>query len=116
MMWLGNVLMAVGVGILIVMVPFWWMLRRINARLDAKLQELGRELESKFIPLDVELDNGMYFCYNAKDRSFVCQGRTALEIRESFENRFPGHVAFLNNQEAVPELTQELIKLKSQDA
>jgi len=111
----GDIMIGIGVLIFIAIGAFWLFLRRLNRQLESKLKEVMEEIQDRFISLDVEIDNGMYFCYNAKDRSFVCQGRTALEIREAFESRFPNCVAFLNNEEAVPELKKELMELKASE-
>lgn len=116
LMWIGNFLISLGIVLFAAAFFFWLFLRRLNVKLDAKIQEISKELEDKFIPLNIELDNGTYFCYNARDNSFVCQGQTALEIREAFQNRFPNCVAFLNNDEAVPELKKEFLELKLGEA
>ena len=117
LMWLGDILIGVGIVLLVGSFFFYLWLRKLNTKLEAKLKELGDNLESRFIPLDIELDNGMYFCYNARDNSFVCQGRTALEIRETFQSRFPNCIAFLNNENDgnIQQLKQEFLELKASE-
>ena len=65
------------------------------------------------IGLDIEVDNGVYFCYNHTDKQFVCQGGTVAEIRKSFGERFPGKTAYLagGDPAVVDTFKTELLKL-----
>lgn len=116
MMWLGNVLMAIGVGVLIVMVIFWFMLRRINAKLDSQIQDLLRQAEDSLIGIEVEVDNNQYFFYNSKDKSFICQGATAEQLKQGFMTRCPNKNAYFasGDERAIEYLTQEFARLKNE--
>ena len=116
LIWLGNVLMATGLGILITLGIAWLWLRRINNRLEQQLAELVNELENRIIGLDVEVDNNQYFIYNTKDKSFICQGATAEEIKEKFLTRCPGQNAYFagGDAQAIEYLTQEFVRLKDE--
>lgn len=113
--WLGDVLIIVGMVVFVVAGVIHYILRRVNRRLEEQLAQLTASLESRMVHLNVELDNGMYFCYNKQDNSFVCQGATALEIRQAFDARYPDKIAYLNNQQDVPELVEQILKLKENE-
>ena len=64
----------------------------------------------KIIPLTVEFENNLYYCYNSKTNQFICQGADVKEIIEKFKERFPGLNAFFESgdAEAVETLKQQL--------
>ena len=37
-------------------------------------------------------------CYDDRDKSFVCQGRNYEEIVQSFKERFPNRIFFINDR------------------
>jgi hypothetical protein len=113
---LGNILMIVGVVLLVGLVVGWYILRRFNDRLEQQLTELVEELENRIIGLDVEVDNNQYFLYNTQDKSFVCQGATAQEIKQKFLARCPGQNAYFagGDERAIEYLTQEFVRLKDE--
>jgi len=116
LIWLGNIMMIVGVVLLVGLVVVWYILRRFNDRLEQQLAELVEELEDRLIGLEVEVDNNQYFLYNIKDKSFVCQGATAEEIKERFLARCPGQNAYFagGDERAIQYLTQEFVRLKDE--
>jgi hypothetical protein len=113
---LGNVMMIAGIILLVGLAIVWYILRRFNDRLEQQLTELVEELENRIIGLDVEVDNNQYFIYNTKDKSFVCQGATAEEIKEKFLARCPGQNAYFagGDERAIQYLTQEFVRLKDE--
>jgi hypothetical protein len=113
---LGNIMMIVGAIMLVGLVVVWYVLRQINDRLEQQLTELVQELENRIIGLDVEVDNNQYFLYNTLDKSFVCQGATAEEIKERFMTRCPGQNAYFagGDERAIEYLTQEFVRLKNE--
>lgn len=116
LIWLGNVMMIAGVILLVGLVVVWYILRRFNDRLEQQLEELVQELEDRIIGLDVEVDNNQYFVYNTKDKSFICQGATAEEIKQKFLARCPGQNAYFagGDERAIEYLTQEFVRLKDE--
>ena len=64
----------------------------------------------KIIPLTVEFDNNLYYCYNSKTNQFICQGENVDEIISKFKARFPGLNAFFDsgNETAIATLKQQL--------
>ena len=109
-------MMIVGVILMAVLVIGWYVLRRVNDRLEQQLTELVEELENCIIGLDVEVDNNQYFLYNTLDKSFVCQGATAEEIKQRFLARCPGQNAYFagGDERAIEYLTQEFVRLKDE--
>jgi len=116
LIWAGNVMMILGMILLVGLVVVWYILRRFNDRLEQQLGELVKELEDRIIGLDVEVDNNQYFIYNTKDKSFICQGATAEEIKEKFLARCPGQNAYFagGDERAIEYLTQEFVRLKDE--
>ena len=113
---LMDILSAVGIGTLIgfVIVGFyvWILYRRLKSRIDRMINEIIQEAEANLVGLDIELDNGTYFCYNNEDKQFICQGSTVAEIRQAFGARFPGKTAYLagGDPRVVAEFKTELLK------
>ena len=106
---------AIGALIGFVLVGFyvWILYRRLKVRIDRMINEIIKQAEANLVGLDIEVDNGVYFCYNNKDKQFVCQGTTVAEIRRAFSDRFPGKTAYLagGDPRVVAELKTELLKL-----
>ncbi len=116
LIWLGNVMMIAGIILLVGLVVVWYVLRRFNDRLEQQLAELVQELEDRLIGLEVEVDNNQYFLYNIKDKSFICQGATAEEIKQRFQARCPNQNAYFagGDERAIEYLTQEFLRLKDE--
>ena len=116
LIWLGNIMMIVGIILLVGLVVVWYILRRFNDRLEQQLAELVEELEDRLIGLEVEVDNNQYFLYNIKDKSFVCQGATAEELKQRFMARCPNQNAYFagGDERAIEYLTQEFVRLKDE--
>lgn len=97
------------------------VVRRWAERLRKMLEEAMAEetntnapekikIDDKIIPLTVEFDNNLYYCYNSNTNQFVCQGSDVKEITEKFQQRFPGLNAFFNSgdEQALKTLRQQL--------
>jgi hypothetical protein len=116
LIWLSNAMMIAGIILLVGLAVVWYILRQFNDRLEQQLTELVEELENRIIGLDVEVDNNQYFLYNTLDKTFVCQGATAQEIKEKFLARCPGQNAYFagGDERAIQYLTQEFVRLKDE--
>jgi hypothetical protein len=110
---IGAVIIGVGIGIALVMLYDWSVYRGLVRRVDRMVLDMVAEAENSMIGLDIELDRGVYFCYNSKDQQFVCQGRTVAEIRQVFGARFPTKTAYLagGDPAVVEQFKTELLKL-----
>ena len=110
-------MMVAGAVLLVGLVIFYFWLKRINHRLESALTELVEQLEDQMVGLEVEVDNGVYYCYNSKDKRYICQGTNAREIIDRFQARYPNKTAFLAGEPedpAVAELVEQLIRLKGE--
>jgi hypothetical protein len=121
LMWLGEVVMVTALVIMAFNLLVFWIARRIEARIEARMveevSEIAQDLEAeKLIALTVEVDGDQFLCYNAQTMTFVCQGRDLKEIRERFRERFPSKSAAIYNgdESAVTVLRTQLNELKKE--
>ncbi len=114
---LVDIVVAVAVGALlgfgIVGIYIWYLYQKIKSRIDRMIAEVVDEAAANLVGLDIEVDNGVYFCYNSEDKQFICQGKTVSEIRQAFGARFPTKTAYLagGDPRVVAEFKTELSKL-----
>jgi hypothetical protein len=108
-----TVLVGVGIGFVMLGLYIWVLYQRIKSHVDQMVERIINEAEADLVGLDIEVDNGVYFCYNNEDKQFVCQGTTVAEIRTAFQARFPDKTAYLagGDPRVVAELKTELLKL-----
>jgi hypothetical protein len=106
-------LVGIGIGFGMLGLYIWVLYQRIKGRIDDMVDQVINEAEANLVGLDIEVDQGRYFCYNSEDKQFVCQGATVAEIRTAFQSRFPGKTAYLagGDPRVVAELETELLKL-----
>jgi MarR-like DNA-binding transcriptional regulator SgrR of sgrS sRNA len=88
-----NVLLGIAIGIGMVLLYAWYQFQILKSQINHIIDQTIAEKSA--IELEIEVDKGVYFCYNNKDKQFVCQGKTATEIRETLQERFPGKAAYL---------------------
>ena len=113
----GGILMFIGVGFVMLGLYIWILFQRIRGRVDHMVNQIIQEAEADLVGIDIEVDQGRYFCYNSKDKQFVCQGTTVEEIRQAFRSRFPGKTAYLSGGDptVIAEFKTELTKLKTNE-
>jgi len=109
----AGIFMGIGIAFMALSLYVWILYHRIKHRVDRMVQEVVSEAEANLIGLDIEVDNGVYFCYNNKNKQFICLGKTVTEIREAFGARFPGKTAYLagGDPAVVEQFKTELLKL-----
>ena len=114
---IGAVLIGIGIGISVIAVYLWLLYYQIKNRIDLLVREVIKEAETNLIGLEIEVDKGVYFCYNNTDKQFVCQGSTINEIRQAFQERFPGKTAYLagGDPAVVEKFRTELTELRSNE-
>ena len=103
---LNDFILAVAVGIAtgfgMIVLYAWYLYRDLKSRVDKMIEEVIAEHEANMVGLDIEVENDVYFCYDTRDKQFVCQGPSVVEVARAFRNRFPGKTAYLaNGDEAV---------------
>ena len=64
-------------------------------------QTMAEIQDGSLIPLTVELDNNIFFCYNMLTKEFVCQGTDLNEIMKKFTERFPDTMLSFYNDNSV---------------
>jgi len=109
----GGILMGIGIGFIMLGLYIWILFQRIRGRVDHMVNQIIQQAQTDLVGLDIEVDNGVYFCYNNEDKQFVCQGTTVAEIRTAFQSRFPGKTAYLagGDPRVIAEFKTELLKL-----
>jgi hypothetical protein len=114
---LGGILMGIGIGFVVLGLYIWVLFQRIKGRVDRMIREVIEEAEADLVGLDIEVDQGVYFCYNSEDKQFVCQGGTVAEIKQAFQARHPGKTAYLAGGEpaVVEQFKEELLRLSTND-
>jgi hypothetical protein len=88
-----NVLFGMALGVSMVVLYAWYQFQLLKSQIEEIIDQAVEEKSS--IELDIEVDKGVYFCYNSESKQFVCQGTTAVEIRQALQNRFPNRTAYL---------------------
>ena len=109
----GGIVMGIGIAFIVLGLYILILYQRIKGRVDSMVKQIVQQAEANMVGLDIELDKGVYFCYNNKDKQFVCQGSTVKEIRQAFQQRFPDKTAYLagGNPAVVEQFKTELLKL-----
>jgi hypothetical protein len=117
LMFVGNVLIGIGIGILLVVVMIWAVIRRFNKNLDGMVRETLEEVKASLVGLVIEEDGGQLYAYREEDRQFICQGRDITEIRKKFHEQYPDKTAYLSGGDPVliERLKAELAKIKEQE-
>ena len=105
--------MGIGIGFVVLGLYIWILFQRVRGRVDRMVDQIIQEAAADLVGLDIEVDNGVYFCYNNKDKQFVCQGTTVAEIRQAFQARHPGKTAYLagGDPRVVETFKTELLRL-----
>ena len=90
---ISDILLGIAIGIGMVLLYARYQYQRLKSQIDQIIDQAITEKSA--IELEIEVDRGVYFCYNNEDKQFICQGTTATEIRETLQTRFPGKAAYL---------------------
>ena len=87
---IGDIVIGVGIGIILSVVFFNWVVNRIGERIESELEQQHN------IGMRVEVDQNIIYCYNSETNQFLCQGQTLKEIAEAFQARFPHLGAYID--------------------
>ena len=112
-----TLLIGMGIGLGLVAFYIWRVMARFEQEIDRHIKNAVKEVEKALLPVIVEQDGDEIFVYSEKDRQFLVQGRSAKEIRERFDQRFPDRIAYLSSGDPalIERLKAELKALKEQD-
>lgn len=92
-----------------------WVMRRAIDRIVSKIDQELAEADTDTGPkLRVELDQNIYFTYNASNNQFVCQGTSVQQLRERLSEMFPGQTATIieGDPSVLAAMQQELEQTK----
>ena len=100
-------------GIVIAGILIYLYIRGLILSVMRELDEHIERAANTLMPVIIERENGVLFCYDKQDKQFICQGASVAEIREAFGRRFPDKTAYLDggDEELVTELRKELKEL-----
>ena len=116
-----NVVVGALIGAGITLTAIAWyvyiVISRYEREIKAHVRDAVRQVEQALLPVIVEQDGDEIFVYSEKDRQFLVQGRTAQEIRERMDQRFPDKIAIMagGEEQLVERLRAELKALKEQE-
>lgn len=107
-----EILIGIVLGIVIAIVVIYLYIRSLIKQVMMEIDELIDVAKNQMMPVIVERENGIIYCYNKDDNQFICQGTNLSEIKAAFKARFPDRTAYLDggNLELVEELRGELKK------
>lgn len=113
-----TLLIGIGIGLGLVALYVWHVFARFEKELQGRIRTAVHEVEQALLPVIVEQEGDEIFVYSEKDRQFLVQGRTAQEIRERFDLRFPDRIAYMagGDEALIERLKTELQALKEKDA
>ena len=118
---LFDLILAFVCGFIVAIVFVNWAMNQMAHRIRQSIRQALNEetdelsikdqvIEGKIIPLTIEVQNDLYYCYNSNTNQFVCQGSDVEEIIQCFNKRFPGLDAALESgdEQALNTLRQQL--------
>lgn len=103
-------MIAAAVILIIIGARLAWRQQR-QKQADAEFNHLVAVLDQgKLIGLRVETNNDQFLCYNVRTQDFVCQGRSLVEIKSKFKQRFPNKDAAIvdGDETAIQTLKQQV--------
>ena len=116
-----NVVVGALIGMGVTLLAIAWYVYVVVSRYEKEIKQhvhaAVKQVEHALLPVIVEQEGDEIFVYSEKDRQFLVQGRTAKEIRERFDQRFPDRIAYMAGGEAqlIERLKEELKIIKEQE-
>jgi len=110
---MAEIILGILLGMLLAGIMVYLYIRGLIRTVMRELDEHIERAANTLMPVIIERENGVLFCYDKQDKQFICQGATVAEIREAFARRFPDKTAYLDggDEELVKELREELKEL-----
>ncbi len=116
-----HMVVGILIGMGMTLAAIAWYVYVIVSRYESQIKDQVRvavkDIQDRLLPVIVEQEGEEIFVYSEQDRQFLVQGRTAREIRERFDQRFPDRIAYMagGEQQLVDRLREELKALKEQE-
>ena len=88
----GAVIIGMVLGIVLIGLAAWYEVHRFERQLTRMIKTA---MKDTMFGLEVEQDQGVFFCYSAENKQFVCQGQNLTEIQERFKSRFPDKIPYI---------------------
>lgn len=109
-----SIVIGIGIGFGMIILYAMYLYHNLKSRVDEMIKEVIEHHEASIVGLDIELDNGIYFCYNEKDKQFICKGSSVVEVARAFRDRFPGKTAYLagGEPEVLAKFREELDQMR----
>lgn len=110
---MAEIILGILLGMLLAGIMVYLYIRGLVRTVMRELDEHIERAANTLMPVIIERENGVLFCYDKQDKQFICQGATVAEIREAFARRYPDKTAYLDggDEELVKELREELKEL-----
>ena len=70
-----------------------------NAQLQGQLKDLEQKVKELFVRVNIEKHGDIYYVFEKETDRFVAQGRTAEEIKEIMQKRFPNKTFVATDEE-----------------
>ena len=93
-----SIIIGIAIGWVIVGLWIRMGVKKMEQEMFSILQKGVALKDEHIIMMDVQKDKDIYYCYDDRDNSFVCQGKDYEEIVQSFKERFPNRIFFINDQ------------------
>lgn len=113
---MSDIVLGLILGVLVTVFLIYMYVRLLINKIMADLDNHVQRAVDTLMPINVERVNGEIYCYDDKNQ-FLCQAKTAAEIREIMTQRFPEKTTFLHggDEDLVKELRAELKALGEVD-
>jgi hypothetical protein len=110
---MAEIILGILLGMLLAGIMVYLYIRGLVRTVMRELDEHIERAANTLMPVIIERENGVLFCYDKQDKQFICQGTTVADIREAFARRYPDKTAYLDggDEELVKELREELKEL-----
>jgi hypothetical protein len=111
------VLMGLCIGIGLVALYVWNIIRKFRAEIDQMVEETIQVARDSLVGVVLEEDAGQLYCYRESDRQFLCQGVDITEIRTKFAQQYPDKTAYMSGGDPalLERLKTDLEQIKKQE-
>jgi len=110
----GAVIIGMVLGVVLIGAAAWYEVHRFERQLTRMIKTAMKET---MFGLEVEQNQGVFFCYSAENKQFVCQGADLEQIRSAFRQRYPDRIAYITGGDpsAVEQLQAQIAQQESHE-